>query len=186
MFARVKSFAKSLRHLRRDESGHAAVEFGLVALPFFLLMFGLGELGLIGFAQTSLDHAATEVSRRIRTGQAQSTGQSYQDIKDMLCDEMSNFGTLDCDTSLFLDVDTFDSYVNVSNNNPIENSELNTDDFGYSPGAASSIVVVRAFYRWRVLTPVFQGVFANLNDPISGHRTDRLLATTLMFRNEPY
>lgn len=186
MFGLARVSAKSLRRFRRNTSGHAAVEFALVALPFFLLMLGLGELGLIGFAQTNLDHATSEVARLIRTGQAQGANQSYQDIKTMLCDEMNKLGTLDCNESLFLDVDTFASYVNVSNTSPIQDDELKTDDFGYNPGAPSSIVVVRAFYRWRVLTPVFQGVFANLKDPISGHRTDRLLASTLMFRNEPY
>src|SRR5262245_34179857 len=140
MFSLAKFVARPLRRFKRSESGHAAVEFGLVALPFFLLMFGLGELGLIGFAQTSLDHAVTEVSRGIRTGQTQAASQSYQDVKDRLCEEMDNLGNLDCDENLFLDVDTFASFVNVNNTSPISNGNVDQSGFGYAPGTASSIV----------------------------------------------
>lgn len=180
MFSVAKTISRTLRRFRRDESGHAAVEFGLVALPFFLLMLGLGELGLIGFAQTSLDHAATEVSRQIRTGQAQTGGTSYTQMKTMLCNEMDNLGNLDCNSNLFLDVDTFASFVAVSNTSPLSGGNLNQSGFGYNPGVSSSIVVVRAYYKWHVLTPIFQEVFANMNGG------DRLLVSTLMFRNEPY
>jgi Flp pilus assembly protein TadG len=180
MFSVAKFISRSCRRFKRDQSGNAAVEFGLVALPFFLLLLGLGELGLIGFAQTSLDHAATEVARQIRTGQSQMGGQSQTQIKAMLCDEMNNLVNLSCDENLFLDVDTFASFVTVSNTSPISGGTLNTSGFGYNPGVSSSIVVVRAYYKWHVLTPIFQEVFANMNDG------DRLLVSTLMFRNEPY
>lgn len=180
MFSVVQFVLRPCRRFKRDESGHAAVEFGLVALPFFLLMLGLGELGLIGFAQTSLDHSASEVARQIRTGQAQSGNQSYAQMKSMLCDEMDNLGNLDCNANLFLDVDTFASFVNVTNTSPINGGNLDQSGFGYSPGVASSIVVVRAYYKWHVLTPIFQEVFANMGGG------DRLLVSTMMFRNEPY
>jgi Flp pilus assembly protein TadG len=180
MFSVAKFVIRQGRRFKRDRSGHAAVEFGLVALPFFMLLLGLGELGLIGFAQTSLDHSATEVARQIRTGQSQMAGQSYSQMKQMLCDEMTSLVSLDCDANLFLDVDTFASFVTVSNTSPLSGGSLNQGGFGYNPGVSSSIVVVRAYYRWHVLTPIFQEVFANMNGG------DRLLVSTLMFRNEPY
>ena len=55
-----------------------------------------------------------------------------------------------------------------------------TGGFGYTPGNASDIVVVRAYYRWKILTPLFEPIFQNVN---GGHR---ILVSTLMFRNEPY
>lgn len=181
MLSLPKIHSKRLRRFGRSTSGAAAVEFGLVAPWFFLLLFGLGEVGLMGFAQTSLDHAVSDVSRRIRTGQSQGANESYQTVKDALCAEMNNLGNLDCTTNLFLDVDTFASYVDVTNTSPISGGALNTSGFGYTPGASSSIVVVRAYYQWHVLTPFFQGVFGNV-----GNGQDRLLVSTMMFRNEPY
>ncbi len=180
MFSVAKFVPVAMRRFGRDRSGHAAVEFGLVALPFFLLMFGLAEIGLIGFAQTSLDHAVSETARRIRTGETQGAGESYTQVQTTLCNEMSQLMALTCDGNLFLDVDTFASFVAVQNDSPVQGGNFQTNQFGYSPGAASGIVVVRAYYRWHILTPVFQGVFAN----VSGG--DRILASTMMFRNEPF
>jgi Flp pilus assembly protein TadG len=180
MFSVAKVFIRSCRRFKRNKSGHAAVEFGLVAGPFFLLLLGLGEVGLIGFAQTSLDHAAAEVSRRIRTGQSQAANESYTQVKDMLCDELDGLGNFNCDENLYLDVDTFASFVSVSNASPLSGGNLNESGFGYNPGVASSIVVVRAYYRWHVLTPLFRDVFANMTGG------DRLLVSTIMFRNEPF
>ena len=180
MFSVAKFVPAATRRFGRDTSGHTVVEFALVALPFFLLMFGLAEIGLIGFAQSSLDHAVADTARRIRTGEAQGAGDSYTQVQTTLCNEMSQLMAITCDDNLFLDVDTFASFVAVQNTSPIQNGNLQTNQFGYTPGAASSIVVVRAYYRWHVLTPVFQGVFANLSGG------DRLLVSTMMFRNEPF
>ncbi len=180
MFGVAKFVPAAMRRFRRDRSGQAMVEFGLVALPFFLLMFGLAEIGLIGFAQTSLDHAVSDTVRRIRTGESQGAGETYTQVQTTLCNEMTQLMALTCDGNLFLDVDTFASFVTVSNTSPISGGNLNTGSFGFSPGTASGIVVVRAYYRWHVLTPVFQGVFAN----VSGG--DRVLVSTMMFRNEPF
>jgi hypothetical protein len=51
---------------------------------------------------------------------------------------------------------------------------------GYQPGQPSDIVVVRAYYRWKVMTPLFEPIFQN----ISGG--ERILVSTMMFRNEPF
>jgi hypothetical protein len=39
---------------------------------------------------------------------------------------------------------------------------------------------VRAYYRWRIMTPMFETVFQNIEGG------ERVLAATMMFRNEPY
>lgn len=180
MFGAGKPFARALKRFARDERGHAAVEFGLVAMPFFMLTFGLAEIAMIGFAQTSMDHAVAEVARSIRTGQAQGSNLSATQVNAELCTQTSAFIALDCTTNLFLDVDSFASFVNVSNASPIRNGDLDTSGFGYCPGAPSTIVVVRAYYRWQVMTPFFQSVFSNL----PGGK--RLLSSSIMFRNEPF
>lgn len=172
--------AKAMRRFGRDRSGSAAVEFGLVAIPFFLLMVGLAEVTLIGFTQTTLDHAVTETARQIRTGEAQLGSVTQTEIENQLCDEMNDLLPVTCTGSLFLDVDSFDSFVDVENETPLVGGVLQTDDFGYDPGAASSIVVVRAYYRWGIITPLFEGVFANAEGG------DRVLVSTMMFRNEPF
>lgn len=174
---------KATRRFRRDRDGNAAVEFALLALPFFVLTFGLAEVALIGFAQTSLDYAVAETSRNIRTGQAQMGGTSYSAMKNNMCTELNGLMTLNCAANLSLDVDTFASFVAANNDNnqdPMQGGTFNQAGFGYNPGQPSSIVVVRAYYQWQVLTPFFQPLFQN----ISGGK--RVLVSTMMFRNEPY
>ena len=180
MFNLIRSAQRAVRRFRRDRKGAAALEFGLVALPFFLLTFGLAEIALIGFAQASLDDAVSETAREIRTGQAQTNGLSYTQIKGQLCAQITDLMPMDCANNLYLDVNTFASFVTVQNSNPVQNNTFNTSGFGYNPGVASSIVVVRAYYRWQVLTPFFQAVFANVGGG------QRILSSTMMFRNEPF
>ena len=182
MFARTRLRMRAFRRFARARRGSAAVEFALVLMPFFLLTFGLAEVAMIGFAQTSLDFGVSEVSRQIRTGQAQMGNVSEAQIRNELCDEINNFIVMGCDGNLFLDVRRFTSFVDASNNaqSPIQNNQFNGGGMGYQPGQPSDIVVVRAYYRWRVMTPLFEPVFQN----VSGG--ERILVSTMMFRNEPY
>jgi Flp pilus assembly protein TadG len=171
---------RAVARFARAKRGSAAVEFSMLALPFFVLTFGVAEVAMIGLAQTTLDHAMSETSRGIRTGAKQQGNVSYIQVQQELCAEMRTLMTINCSNNLFLDVDTFASFVSVQNNSPISNGNFSQAQFGYNPGTSSSIVVVRAYYRWHVLTPFFQGVFQNVNGG------DRILVSTIMFRNEPY
>lgn len=172
---------RAFRRFARARRGSAALEFAIVALPFFLLTIGLAEISMIGFAQSSLDYAVSETSRQIRTGQAQMGGVTEAQINQQLCTELNRFVILSCDGNLYLDVDTFASFVDAENGNaaPIQNNQFQPTP-GYNPGAPSNIVVVRAFYRWQIMTPLFEPVFEN----VSGGQ--RILVSTMMFRNEPY
>lgn len=178
---RLFKWRKSIKRFAKERKGAAAVEFALVAVPFFMLTFGLVEVLLIGFAQTSLDFAVSNAARQIRTGEAQLNGTSYGQIQDRLCNEVNRFVVLNCAGNLFLDVQRFDSFQAIDPDaTPIEDGEFQDDGFGYAPGAPSDIVVVRAFYRWEVMTPLFERILGNLS---SG---ERILVSTMMFRNEPY
>jgi Flp pilus assembly protein TadG len=182
MFARTLVKLKTRQRFGRARSGSAAVEFALVLMPFFLLTFGLAEVAMLGLAQTSLDFAVSEVARQIRTGQAQQTGVSESQIKAQLCSELNNFIVMGCDGNLYLDVDNFASFVDAGNgaNQPIQNNQFNGAGMGYTPGGPDAIVVVRAYYRWQIMTPLFEPVFQN----VSGGQ--RIIVSTMMFRNEPF
>jgi len=182
MFARVLLKMKTLRRFGRARRGSAAIEFAMVIIPFFLLTFGMAEVAMIGFAQTSLDFAVSETARQIRTGQAQMNNVSEGDIRNQLCDQLNNFIVMGCDGNLFLDVDRFNSFVDANNNDPapIQNNEFQPNGMGYTPGAPSDIVVVRAYYRWKIITPLLEPVFQNVTGG------ERILVSTMMFRNEPF
>jgi len=180
MLARFRPILKLAARFGRARQGATAVEFALLALPFFLLTFGLAEIAMIGFAQTSLDYAVSETARLIRTGQAQSSNMTAAQVKAQLCSKLTALIPMDCTNNLSLDVDKFTSFVSVTNPNPVQNGVFDSSGFGFDPGQQSDIVIVRSYYRWQVITPFFQGVFAN----VSGGQ--RILASTMMFRNEPF
>lgn len=181
MFVPLLAMGRALRRFGKARQGVAALEFGLVALPFFLLTFGLAEVAMLGFAQTSLNFAVADAGRQIRTGQAQLNGVTYSEIQTLVCNRLNQFLALSCQDTLYLDVDRYDSYAQAGAvASPLQGGNFDDSNIGYSPGAASDIVVVRAYFRWKIMTPLFEPIFGNT----SGN--ERILASTMMFRNEPY
>lgn len=175
----VRSLHRDLLRFARAEQGAAAVEMAMIAAPFFWLLMGMFEVAMIQFAQTTLDYAMGETARQIRTGEFQMDHFTEAQVKARICSEMGRILAANCD-DLYLDVDSYQGFVNVQNTNPVgPNGQMNTSGFGYSPGAPSAIVMVRGFYSWHVFTPFFQDFLANV-----GHT--RLLTSTILFRNEPY
>jgi Flp pilus assembly protein TadG len=182
MFARALMRLTTLRRFARARRGTTAVEFALIIGPFFLLTFGLAEIAMLGFAQTSLDFAVSETARQIRTGRAQLGGVSQAEIRQQMCSEINTFLSMTCDGNLYLDVNRYTSFLDAANGttDPIDDNEFQPGTLSYQPGNASDIVVVRAYYRWKIMTPMFEGVFQN----VSGG--ERILVSTMMFRNEPF
>ncbi len=162
----------------KRDSGATAVEFALIAAPFFFLLFAMLEITVIFFVNTSMEHATMEVARTIRTGESQRAGQSSGDFLNSVCGEMN--ALVPCNGNVYIDVRTYADFDGVNMSDPIDNDELDNGSFQYDAGAAGDIVVVRVFYVWTMNTPMISAVFANL----SGNR--RLLVATTAFRNEPF
>lgn len=159
--------------------GATALEFAMIALPFFILIFGLIEIGLIFIISMTLDWGVGEAARKIRTGQMQSASADLAEFKKTVCDNL--FDLIDCDDKLRLDVRTFSNFTDVSNPLPIdEDGNVTEDTLQFSMGGADEIVMVRAYYEWSLITPVMSASLQNL----SGNK--RLLVSTAVFRNEPF
>lgn len=176
---------KKLQSFSQDKRGIAAVEFALIATPFFFLIFGLLEICVIFIMSSILEHAASEASRQIRTGQFQSATNSsggslgLADFENMICPEL--FGLMDCN-GIEVDVQTFTDFSGAPNSTPpIDSSgDFDNSSFGFDAGGANDIVVVRVFYQWDLIIPGLSLPLANLND------NKRLLQSTIAFRNEPF
>jgi Flp pilus assembly protein TadG len=175
-FGKVRA---TLARFGRARDGVAAVELALVAMPFILMTVGLGEISMIGFTQANLNYAVSETARGIRVGQVQTDGTNYAQIRATLCANLNRLMSLDCG-NLYLDVKKYDSFVDVANPNPVQNGQFSDEGFGFDPGKPSDVVVVRAFYRWNLLTPLFDTIFGNIGTG------ERIMVSTMMFRNEPF
>ena len=66
-----------LRRLRKDDSGMTAVEFGIVAMPFMMLLFGIISVCLYFFTNFTLENAVWHTARALRTGQVQQAKGAY-------------------------------------------------------------------------------------------------------------
>jgi Flp pilus assembly protein TadG len=162
-----------------DKRGIAAVEFALIAIPFFFLIFGLLEVCVIFIMASVLEHGASEASRAIRTGQFQQGGFGELAFKNAVCAEL--FDLMSCGDKLSLDVKTFSSFAGTNNPSPIDgDGNLDDSGFAFSPGGQNDIVVIRVFYEWDLMIPLMSKPLANM----SGDR--RLLQATIAFRNEPF
>ncbi|MCC5982557.1 MAG: pilus assembly protein [Oceanicaulis sp.] len=163
--------------LRRDRKGATAVEFAIVALPFFALMAAIMETALVFFATIMMEHGLAQSAREIRTGQLQVSGGSAASFRDTLCSRTGPI--IDCGRVEF-DVRTLASFGGAPGLPLDGDGQLDGNAMGFAPGDAGDIVMVRAFYEWQLIMPNLGLGLSNM----SGNK--RLLTATIAFRNEPF
>lgn len=156
----------------RAEEGATAVEFAIVALPFITLVFAILELGMVALVSISLENAVIDVGRTIRTGEVQTAGTSPAAFKSAVCTEMGWVSATGCNSALQIDVQTFSDYSTGNN------ADVPTN-MAWKTGASGSIVLIRAYYTWPLITPLLQTGLQN-----SGGK--RIITAATAFTNEPY
>ncbi len=176
----LRLWRNRLNDFAKNKEGIVAVEFALIAAPFFLLVFGLLEIALIFFMTTTLDYGVTQASRQIRTGELQSKAAVKSDFATLVCGNL--FDLLDCSNRLHIDVQRYEDFVASNAGDPLPLNEDGTlqDNFNYNPGGPSEIVLVQVYYEWSLITPIMSSALKNMNDG------KRLLHSTAVFRNEPF
>jgi Flp pilus assembly protein TadG len=165
---------RKMRRLVRKEDGSAAVEFGMVAAPFLLMVFAIMETAIVFFAGQALETAVADSARLIMTGQAQSQGFNQGSFKNAVCAKV--YGLFNCASGMYVDVKTYSNFSSVDLSPPLDSSGQFQNNMSYTPGGPGDIVVVRLFYQW----PIYVSLLQNM----SGNK--RLLVATSAFRNEPY
>ncbi|MCZ0736033.1 TadE/TadG family type IV pilus assembly protein [Phreatobacter sp. AB_2022a] len=168
-----------VKRFGRMADGSTTVEFALIAMPFFVLLFGLVEIALTFFASQLLETATADAARQILTGRAQAASFDRAAFANAVC---GNFKVLlDC-SGVVVDVQKVASFDAANTSGPARNSDgtVNYSGTGYAPGAGGDIVMVKVYYEWPVMVPTF-GLAAG--DLPNGKR---LLQATAVFRNEPF
>ena len=163
----------------RGEHGVSMLEFAFVALPLFMFIFGILEVGLIFWGTYELDNATLSAARTIRTGQAQTANMSQTQMIAQICSLTSILSN--CTNKLQLNVQSFSSFSAVTAPTALDgNKNLNTT-FPYQPGGPSTINLVTSFFEWPLI-----GVSALW--PASSKLADGniLLQSSAVFRTEPY
>jgi Flp pilus assembly protein TadG len=174
--SRMKRFLGNWR--RNGRSGSAAIEFAFVAPVFFMFLFGIIEGGVMFFGQAALMNATQDAARLIRTGQAQGTIDQTA-FTQKVCDGIK--ALLACG-NLQVDVQNYPSGFSSSLSSPVDSSgNLLSGQNRYNTGSPCDVVVVRAFYKYTIVTPV-------LTPFLAGHAGNNFnyLSAAAAFRNEPY
>jgi Flp pilus assembly protein TadG len=164
----------------RKNDGAAAVEFAIVAVPFFAILFAIVELALVFWAGQVLETAVHDTSRLVMTGQAQKQSFDKTRFKQELCARV--LGLFNCNAGMIIDVRTSGAFATANLSKPTFKTNGQVDDTGfqYQTGGPGDIVVVRVMYEWPLIMRTFG---LDLADTPTGKR---LLMSAVAFRNEPY
>jgi len=166
------------------EDGATAIEFAILALPFFTLLFGILELAVIFFVQSNVQNAAFEIARTVRTGEF--TGNENQ-LKNAMCREMSP-GISDAELATCRDkfqevkvtpLGDFASTTSFAPAQPTTNSNNAPPNVQTTQGGDT--VLMEVTYRYELALP---GTLSRMSNTTDGNYRDIKVATA--FRNEPF
>lgn len=175
----VRRLSRLTKRYRRDEEGVAAVEFGLVALPFFALLMAIIEAAMVFFAGQVMETGVRDAARLIRTGQAQAQGMTAATFRQRICQGIPAL-IQDCNTKLAVDVREANTFAAVTRNCPTTGGTTNPGGGSFSMGAGGSIMIVSACYNF----PSFANILgSSLSNQPDGKIQLRAVAA---FRNEPF
>jgi Flp pilus assembly protein TadG len=168
----------ALRCFGSHQRGATMIEFTLIIVPFFVLLFGILEVGLVFWGAFELENATDDTARLVRTGQAQTGSFDEARLKQEICKRVSLL--VNCTAKLRLDVQSFDSFSQMTPPDPLDGDGNLKGSFDYSLGGPQQVVLFTAFYEWPLLN--FMSTMS-LSNMATGNR---LLRASAAFRNEPF
>lgn len=172
-----RASGRYFRRWRRDESGAAALEFGMVALPFLAGICAILEMSIWLIGQMMMEVAVADASRLIMTGQAQKKNLSAVDFHKAICNRI--VAILDCANGVKVDVRVATGWVAPPPPVPDAKGDF-PGPFVWVPGKPGDIVFVRAVYSMTTIFTNFGYMAADLGN---GRRR---IETVVAFRNEPF
>ncbi len=175
---------KTRLRITGSEKGATTVEFAIVAILFFTVLFSIVDFALMAFVNLTMQHAVREGTRFAITGST--NGAAGDDLNETYDDnerframlqkiEESSMGfyTKVLDPSQDIIIEDIDG-VEIRDTGTDTNG--NTFNFFY-PGDAGDIVVVQLNCTWPLLTPLIRPFFSN-------GEYEFTVASTM--RNEPF
>jgi len=177
--------ARSLPCLRNDD-GSAAIEFGLIALPFMLFLLAIVGMGLYFLASVSLEHGAEAAARKIRTGQVKKDAVTVGQFRNLVCQNAG--AAIDC-SKLSIIVQSRKTWSELTpeacldkDNNMAQSTGKSAEAISKYSGDESQVVLVTLCYRWD-LANNFE--FLKLGSGTGGSGPAIIQAATA-FKSEPY
>ncbi|MGA1831153.1 TadE/TadG family type IV pilus assembly protein [Rhizobium wenxiniae] len=192
-----KSPQPGLKRLFRSKDGAAAIEFALLAIPYFLIVFAIVETFVAYTAEQLVANAVDTMGRKLRTGNITATvtnppASTYMNetqFRRAFCGEISIL--IQCSeaevskaSKLFIDAKPYTNFSDMPTTIPMTNGDLNTAGLGFAPGGSGTKNMLRAYYKWDITTDLLRPYISNIR-PTSGSNYF-LIVETSAFRNEDY
>ncbi|MBB3162677.1 pilus assembly protein [Rhizobium laguerreae] len=189
-----------LRALARSREGAAAIEFALLAIPYFLVIFAILETFVAFAAEELVSNGVDTMSRRMRTGQitynlGRTTDMNQAQFRQAFCDEISilircSATEVATPSKLYLDVQTFSTFSAIPTTIPKVSTDkyadINPAAFKYTPGGAGTINMLRAYYRWEIITDLVRPYITTIRPSGGSMPSQYLIVGTAAFQNEQY
>jgi Flp pilus assembly protein TadG len=171
------------RRYGNSDSGATAIEFALIALPFFGLLGVIIETGSMMFVEYGLQSGVQESARQSRTGQAQGAGMTTAQYKSLICKNAAMLSQ--CGTGITVYANSYSSWSELAASVPSFINIGVKDDGTMNPtayklGAPACPSVLVATYDWKFMMPMMN-YMGNIKNG-----TERRLVGFAMFQTEPY
>lgn len=175
------------RRYSRSHHGATAVEFALVAFPFFYVLGAITETGLMLFTEYVLQNAVQQAAREVRTGQVSSSSgtatMSAADFKTSVCSDISTLVNCAAYVTVYVDSATDFATLKTTIADPLTIGQKSDGSYSatvFSPGGKEKAATVIATYDWDFAFP-FMSFLGNVSDGAK-----RRLYGMAVFRNEPF
>lgn len=188
-----EGWRRTFWRFRRSRDGAAALEFALLAIPYFMIVFAILETCIAFLGDQLVGFAVDNMARKIRTGEITKVTTPQEDFRRQFCEEISILITCSpteivTASKLYLDVRSFPDFASI----PLDIPRVSSDRFAdlnpakienYAPGGPKTINMVRAYYRWPIITDLVRPYISTAR-PADGSMSTFLIVQTATFRNE--
>ena len=159
------------------EDGSTAIEFSMLCIPFITVMLAIIEISVMYASATLLEGATNSAARLVRTGQVQKAG---GDAEEMFRDALCGYTTVlvNCN-DVQIEVVTMDSFASFDSYSASFDEDGNLVSQGFDAGGSEDRVLIRAVYRYRMMTPF-------IGQLLVGDDGEQLFISTIVLQTEPY
>lgn len=187
-----------IRRFCRSDDGATAIEFAMLAMPYFLVVFAIIETFTAFMAEQLVSNAVDDMARRLRTGEItynlnRPTDMTQSQFRSAFCDRISILITCSAaertaPQKLYIEARSFTDFATIPDviSRGSGSSAFSPASFQFSPGGAGTINVLRAYYRWEVMTDLIRPFLATVKPDGGGMPRDFLIVATSAFQNEAY
>jgi Flp pilus assembly protein TadG len=161
--------------LGKDE-GTTAIEFSFLLIPYMFLTLAIIEISIMYVSAAMLEGATGSAARLIRTGQLQEGADPETLFRQAVCNYASVL--INCD-NVVIEVREMESFSDYEEMGPEYDEDGNLVPGVFDAGGSSSRVLIRAAYRYTMLTPIVGRL-------LGGADNSQLFVSTIVLQTEPY